>query len=370
MPGIASYFGQVRLDSPDEHECSLVSPRPARTSTTSEPIEPSTSRNKCCETSKVVRLPQGVPQIVIDNAKTPFPYPTPPTSQSSSSGTSSIRNERTEEGARSLVSLSTTPSLFAGGSGGPSTPDTNGPTITSLAPEAAAIAAAAVATATPPHEVRADESLRGLLETPDPSAHQIRGNWFSVETLKQLTRDALFKSGPPTPTRALSSARPSTNDVISSSKRLSQDGIDTSGSSAVRASTGVQAPAPKGKLTIKIAEGKGIRRSKDPYVVVVFQRNELISGGPRMDETVDEGLPASSSNTSVPMARQASIPMTRQTSIPMQRQASESSRTPMAIPMRSRQSSNTSNADYGSFRNKISNRVSFTNPKWDAEAIL
>ncbi|GJC80071.1 hypothetical protein ColLi_02909 [Colletotrichum liriopes] len=38
----------------------------------------------------------------------------------------------------------------------------------------------------------------------------------------------------------------------------------------------------------------------------------------------------------------------------------------MSIPMRSRQSSNTSISDYNTFRNR--SRRSFTSPKWDAEA--
>jgi hypothetical protein len=41
----------------------------------------------------------------------------------------------------------------------------------------------------------------------------------------------------------------------------------------------------------------------------------------------------------------------------------------MAIPMRSRQSSNTSITDYNTFKSR-NQRPSFTNPKWDAEAAL
>jgi len=52
--------------------------------------------------------------------------------------------------------------------------------------------------------------------------------------------------------------------------------------------------------------------------------------------------------------------------VPIQRQGSDSGR-PMAIPMRSRQSSNTSITDYNTFKSR-NQRPSFTNPKWDAEA--
>jgi hypothetical protein len=49
------------------------------------------------------------------------------------------------------------------------------------------------------------------------------------------------------------------------------------------------------------------------------------------------------------------------------RSGSDSGR-PMAIPMKSRQSSNTSLSDYRDF--KIKGRRSMTNPKWDTEAVL
>jgi protein-serine/threonine kinase len=116
--------------------------------------------------------------------------------------------------------------------------------------------------------------------------------------------------------------------------------------------TGAPAPAPKGKLTVKIAEARGLRKSRDPYVVAVFQRNELVSKGPlpEKEEEEDQGT------TSSPMG-----------GIPIMRSGSDSGR-PMAIPMKSRQSSNTSLSDYRDFKSK--GRRSMTNPKWDTEAIL
>jgi protein-serine/threonine kinase len=107
--------------------------------------------------------------------------------------------------------------------------------------------------------------------------------------------------------------------------------------------------APKGKLTVKIAGARGLRRSKDPYVVVVFQRNELVSSGPR-DEDQDENDGATSS----PMG-----------GIPIMRSPSDSGR-PMAIPMKSRQSSNNSSSDLRDFKG----RLPTSNPKWDTEAVL
>ncbi|KAF4977179.1 hypothetical protein FDECE_18385 [Fusarium decemcellulare] len=179
------------------------------------------------------------------------------------------------------------------------------------------------------------------------------GKWHFFDGLKELTLMS-FKSGPSTPTRAMSAARPSGSDVRTlSSGRTSHDGAQVSGTQTPRSSGGAQAPAARGKLTIKINEARGLRKSRDPYVVVVFQRSELISSGPQHTEEDDKSL--SVATPGMPMG-----------GIPIQRQGSDSGR-PMAIPMRSRQSSNTSVSDYNTFRNR-SGRLSFTSPKWDAEA--
>ncbi|EMR71006.1 putative serine threonine-protein kinase sck1 protein [Eutypa lata UCREL1] len=153
----------------------------------------------------------------------------------------------------------------------------------------------------------------------------------------------------------MSAARPSQSqsEAQSPPKPHSSDSTEASGrGTPVSSRTGVaQPPAQKGKLTIKILEARGLRKSRDPYVVAVFQRSELISSGPRTFEDEDELMPP------IPTG-----------SVPIQRQGSDSGR-PMAIPMRSRQSSNTSITDYNTFRSRDS-RKSFTNPKWDAEAVL
>ncbi|RXG47997.1 hypothetical protein VDGE_04427 [Verticillium dahliae] len=174
----------------------------------------------------------------------------------------------------------------------------------------------------------------------------------SLEQLKKLTQGPGVKSGPPTPTRALSSAQPSqSEDRPSVSKRTSNETGPASGTQTPRGAGGAQVPAAKGKLTINIVEARGLRKARDPYVVVVFQRSELISAGPRsvQEEDDDHHLPAPGPG-----------------GIPIQRQGSDSGRPAVSIPMRSRQSSNTSVTDYNNFRNK--NRRSFTSPTWDAEA--
>ncbi|KAL2261612.1 hypothetical protein VTK26DRAFT_3787 [Humicola hyalothermophila] len=185
------------------------------------------------------------------------------------------------------------------------------------------------------------DSPRSGVATPQPDLHDKRlpgiMSYFN-------------QSGASTPTRALSSAQPSPGRQ-DEPKQRNGDRVDRT-ATHTPTPPGAQAPAAKGKLTIKVSEARGLRRCRDPYVVVVFQRSELISAGPRPAEDDDD----------------AAIAAVSMGGVPIQRQGSDSGR-PMAIPMRSRQSSNTSISDFNTFRNRNSRR-SFTNPKWDAEAIF
>lgn len=178
--------------------------------------------------------------------------------------------------------------------------------------------------------------------------------YASVMQLKKLTSMVGFKSGTSTPARAFSVAAPSQAESQSNvPSRETGQGPDRS---ATHTSTpaGTQAPAIKGKLTIKVSEGRGLKQCRDPYIVVSFQRNELESSGPHLPAEVDDD---------------AAVHAVAMGGLPIQRQGSDSGRPAMAIPMRSRQSSNTSIHDFQTFRNRNARR-SFTNPKWDAEAIL
>ncbi|KAF4633939.1 hypothetical protein G7Y89_g4178 [Cudoniella acicularis] len=182
----------------------------------------------------------------------------------------------------------------------------------------------------------------------------------SIEQLLRLTDDAPHeKSIPPTPTRALSN-QTAKSDASGGSDNANTNSNGQNGKANISEVTPVQtsvgpsgapAPAPKGKLTVKITEARDLRRSREPYVVAVFQRNELVSKGP-LPEVQDEHEDVTSS----PMG-----------GIPIMRSGSDSGR-PMAIPMKSRQSSNTSLSDYRDFKQK--GRRSFTNPKWDTEAVF
>ncbi|KFY86782.1 hypothetical protein V500_07395 [Pseudogymnoascus sp. VKM F-4518 (FW-2643)] len=176
---------------------------------------------------------------------------------------------------------------------------------------------------------------------------------LSYDMLKKLTIGD-EKSHPATPTRALSN-NTSTSDNSDHGHELVHkrpSGLSESKSSSSEINA-APVRAPRGKLTVKIAEARGLRRSKDPYVVAVFQRNELVSKGPRSEDEEDEDEDAT---ISPPPG-----------GIPISRQASDSGR-PMAIPMKSRQSSNTSDPEPRDF--KVKTRRSMTNPKWDTEAVF
>jgi hypothetical protein len=176
--------------------------------------------------------------------------------------------------------------------------------------------------------------------------------------LKKLTDDvdlSYEKSNPPTPTRALSNQTASSDtsgssDHINGNGKTSTPGIDAAAANASNGSNGAPVKIARGKLTVKIAEARGLRRSKDPYVVAVFQRNELVSKGRRSEDDEDD------EDNKSPMG-----------GIPISRQGSDSGR-PMAIPMKSRQSSSTSLTEHRDFKMKA--RKPITNPKWDTEAVL
>lgn len=191
------------------------------------------------------------------------------------------------------------------------------------------------------------DTPRSGVATPQPDLHDKRLPGIAT---------SYGQSGPSTPSRALSAAQPSQSGSNDSGSRSGRGSGEVSRSGTPRASSGSQTPAAKGKLTIKITEARGIKKSRDPYVVAVFQRNELISGGPRPEDDGEDTPPLPAFNGGGPGG------------VAIQRQGSDSGRTPMAIPMRSRQSSNTSMSEHSTFSRTRSGRKSVSNPKWDAEA--
>ncbi|KAF2473200.1 kinase-like protein [Lindgomyces ingoldianus] len=126
-------------------------------------------------------------------------------------------------------------------------------------------------------------------------------------------------------------------------------------SAHVKAKVSSKAPAvgpPKGKLSVSISEGRGLRPSVDPYVVCQFQWAEYISEGPRNEESPKK---AKLSNDGA--GRNAGGLSIRRTDSDMGR--------PMAIPMRSRQSSNS-----GTSSDPKENLKEVTNPKWEHDTIF
>jgi len=112
---------------------------------------------------------------------------------------------------------------------------------------------------------------------------------------------------------------------------------------------------PKGKLSVKIDEARGLKPSYDPYVVCVFEWNEYISNGPRHDamDIDQDGAPSKKSRKDTISAKQV-------------RRTDDDTGKPKAIPMRSRQSSN--NGEMDSSQSRSNSFV--TDPQWDHEAML
>ncbi|EHL01379.1 putative Serine/threonine-protein kinase SCH9 [Glarea lozoyensis 74030] len=101
----------------------------------------------------------------------------------------------------------------------------------------------------------------------------------SIEKLKKLTDDLpAEKSGHASP-RA-SSTVTATSDVSAGSETAKkengrhEEATPTEAKKDITASASVPAPVTKGKLTVKISEARGLKRSREPYVVAVFQRND------------------------------------------------------------------------------------------------
>ena len=392
LPGIMSYFGQVRPDPlpptemsemPSTSACSALQPPPGAAtpprddlrrrsvssadrhsqlpansipsrsgSASGDPADPAAATSTTARRAAPPgRQSNCSPQ---KRQSSSHPYPTPPTSLPSSSGGTPVDERQSPDWALR-------PFTGAAASGASIAMPRPSSSYTKTAREAPEKSSQGTLLASQPSAQSSSQSSTSGLP-PDSAADQNQNTsqtsrrWYTLGGLKELTRGVIFKSGSSTPTRALSAAQPSQAEIKSSVSSASNDGAERSGTQTPRASsssTGVQAPAPKGKLTIKIPEGRGLRKSRDPYVVVVFQRSELISGGARSIEEDD--------NLSVtPVAAGG---------IPIQRQGSDSGRPPMSIPMRSRQSSNTSVTDHSSIRTR-SARTSSVNPKWDAEAVL
>lgn len=382
LPSIMSYFGQVR-SIPSTSHFSLRLPTQTQGSGTSHPTSPPEEKGPEKMTGQISTLGVGASEDEgrVASPSLPYgknehsrstqtseqptsffhPYPTPPCSKTPS--------ERGQKLSDASADLGQDPSIRA-----PARPPIGIHTMsvsdrltqkirraTLASPVTSIVTTSSVLVSWHPDPsgcVTASTTPSSPLVSEPPNVDRVTplsDERDTMDRVRKLTITASTKSGPPTPTRALSTAQPSPAEARSSSSHTSRDVASSNGrqSTSTSRSGGIQAPPQRGKLTIKIREGRGLRKSRDPYVVAVFQRSELISPGPRTFEDEDEIAPPV---TSVHMG-----------GIPISRQGSDSGR-PMAIPMRSRQSSNTSISEYTAFRSRT--RRSFTSPKWDAQAVL
>ncbi|KAL8719479.1 MAG: hypothetical protein Q9225_003529, partial [Loekoesia sp. 1 TL-2023] len=171
-----------------------------------------------------------------------------------------------------------------------------------------------------------------------------------------------MKTTPPRTPRALSSDGSEIDGKRATNSSPRRDGPDGH-NSQYGAATGGRTKAsfarssppvgpPKGKLSVKISEARGLKPSYDPYAVCVFEYNEAVARNPKpedgkfdKDDAFLKELPLGGA--------------------PMNRLGSDISRS-MAIPMKSRQSSTTSLSDQKNF--KAGRQI--TNPKWDHEAMF
>ncbi|KAL8895282.1 MAG: hypothetical protein Q9192_003734 [Flavoplaca navasiana] len=169
------------------------------------------------------------------------------------------------------------------------------------------------------------------------------------------------KSTPPRTPRALSqdgSESDGKRDKTASPRR--NDALHLRGESGPTPKTKLSSSAqasppvgpPKGKLSVKISEARGLKPSYDPYAVCVFEYNEAVARNRKLEESKTE-------------KDETFLKEFPSGGVPLNRSGSDISRS-MAIPMKSRQSSTTSLSDQKNF--KAGRQV--TDPKWDHEAMF
>ncbi len=189
---------------------------------------------------------------------------------------------------------------------------------------------------------------------PSPSSAKPPSSEILQET-QELTSDVADrprkKSTPPLTPRALSQEgrRIETRSPLSSTSTAAGDSSAETTEKALPKEDIPPTTAPRGKLSIKIAEGRNLKPSYDPYVVCQFEWNEYVSKGPKHDRMDVDG-----DDRKGPVGALQSIPI-RRTDSDMGK--------PMAIPMRSRQSSTNGTGDERGL-SKV------TDPQWDHDATL
>ncbi|KAL8763755.1 MAG: hypothetical protein Q9184_000547 [Pyrenodesmia sp. 2 TL-2023] len=171
------------------------------------------------------------------------------------------------------------------------------------------------------------------------------------------------KNTPPRTPRALSSDGSESDGkraAPTSPRRDGHEGVESHHEAAAnnrtKPSSSAQASLPvgppKGKLSVKISEARGLKPSYDPYAVCVFEYNEAVARHPKPEDGKADKDDAFTKE--FPLG-----------GVPIHRSGSDIGRS-MAIPMKSRQSSTTSLSDQKNF--KAGRQV--TDPKWDHEAMF
>ncbi|KAA8644775.1 hypothetical protein EYZ11_013418 [Aspergillus tanneri] len=179
---------------------------------------------------------------------------------------------------------------------------------------------------------------------------KLTGNVPDLSLLKNtppLTPRAMSNEGSQTDKKPVTSSPPTSEPVQSDDISKSTDEITGKLNEAFPPqSDGPQQPAPpvaslKGQLYVKISQARGLRPGFDPYVVCVFEWNECISKSAHDEEEAS-----------------------------LERQKKEQEKSdfeagrPMAIPMKSRQSSNNSALESHDHRGQ----APVTDPHWNHEA--
>jgi len=377
LPGIASYFNQVRPASFTR----LLSGTVTSTAQAAPAHAPGPAKPLSQEPRHSASLPQlrGAPsgpsarcEAPNDSPTVPYyedvgrrteatasgggkihPYPTPPSSDVASLRNVEMSDSSSDTESGGVLLPGPRSSFFMGcesRASGSQWRGTSGLAVASVT-ESTVHAKVANVVAYPPAATLVPPAYVSSITAQIKSGASLQSSSFYL--LKKLTSLSLLKSGQNTPTRSLSTAQPLRVETHEEQgKAAGEDGENgTAPAAATVAQPSAVTPAPKGRLTVKIVEARGLRKSRQPRVVALFQRSELVSGAPRDSEEEEDGAGAGAALGA----------------IPMKRQPSDTGRA-MAIPMRSRQSSNTSVTDYNTFRNRTA-RKSFTNPKWDAEGV-
>ncbi len=116
----------------------------------------------------------------------------------------------------------------------------------------------------------------------------------SIRELRKLTSSATAgsrqKNTPPLTPRALSHEdgyqerkSPLSNSSVPAPTEKPTEKLAEKTMSSARNSEALPTDSPKGKLSVKIDEARGLKPCYDPYVVCVFEWNEYISKGPKHD---------------------------------------------------------------------------------------